>query len=206
MIDLDEESKSSSKNQEDKSSKKKKKDETKSNNPEPLTDKEKNTDSYKDFKKQYENKNITPPDEKSFSDQFKEDNIELSNEQFDNMDNIFDEEDNDEVYETLDDSDDVQNDDNSTDIIKLNEEISNINVFKKHMLEKGYKEVSNRFLAKNFAEASKPDEIYSVNVTINDGIITAITAYNQDNKIVNMPPSVIKVVKSDINESITPFI
>ena len=206
MIDLDEESKSSSKNQEDKSSKKKKKDETKSNNPEPLTDKEKNTDSYKDFKKQYENKNITPPDEKSFSDQFKEDNIELSNEQFDNMDNIFDEEDNDEVYETLDDSDDVQNDDSSTDIIKLNEEISNINVFKKHMLEKGYKEVSNRFLAKNFAEASKPDEIYSVNVTINDGIITAITAYNQDNKIVNMPPSIIKVVKSDINESITPFI
>lgn len=74
------------------------------------------------------------------------------------------------------------------------------------MFDKGYTELSNRFLEKDFAEAKNPDQIYSVNITINDGVITAITAYDRDNKLIAIPQSIITNVKNDINESMTAFI
>lgn len=112
------------------------------------------------------------------------------------------------IYETIDVNSSSNDKDESTktDIIKLNEEIDNINVFKKNMLIKGYTEVSNRFLTKNFAESTNPDDIYYVNITINDGIITAITAYDENNKVTNIPQSIINTVKNDISESLTAFI
>ena len=140
------------------------------------------TDSFKEFKRQYENKNIVPPDEKTFSDQFNEKQ---------DISQVFD---NEATIRPV------------TDIVKLNEEITNLNVFKQYMQSRGYVESSNRFFTKNFAESDDPNNIYSVNITINDGIVTAITAYDKNNKVTKMPDTIISIVKDDIHNAITSFI
>ena len=97
-------------------------------------------------------------------------------------------------------------DKSTSDIIKVDEDIDNIDLFKKHMLSKGYVSESNRFLTKNFAESKDPDFVYNVNITINQEKVTAITAYDQNNKVVNMPSAIIKQVKNDIEESLSTYI
>ena len=140
------------------------------------------TDSFKEFKRQYENKNIVPPDEKTFSDQFNEKQ---------------------DISQVFDNEATIRP---ATDIVKLNEEITNLNVFKQYMQSRGYVESSNRFFTKNFAESDDPNNIYSVNITINDGIVTAITAYDKNNKVTKMPDTIISIVKDDIHNAITSFI
>ena len=140
------------------------------------------TDSFKEFKRQYENKNIVPPDEKTFSDQFNEKQ---------------------DISQVFDNEATIRP---ATDIVKLNEEITNLNVFKQYMQSRGYVESSNRFFTKNFAESDNPNNIYSVNITINDGIVTAITAYDKNNKVTKMPDTIINIVKDDIHNAITSFI
>ena len=101
---------------------------------------------------------------------------------------------------------DRQDQDFTSDIIKMEEPIENINLFIKHMEKKGYELESSRFLIKNFAESTNTDIIYNINITINNEVITAITGYDQDNKVVTIPSSIIKVVQKDINDSIQEFI
>ena len=99
-----------------------------------------------------------------------------------------------------------EEDKTTSDIIKMDENIDNIDLFKKHMLSKGYVSESNRFLVKNFAESKDPDSVYNVNITINHEKVTAITAYDQKNKVVNIPSAIIKQVKNDIEESLSTYI
>lgn len=102
------------------------------------------------------------------------------------------------------DNDDDEN--NQSDIIKMDSEIDNINMFIKHMENKGYQFESSRFLTKKFAEASDEDYIYNINITISDEVVTAITAYDEDNKIVAIPSSISDVIKKDIDDSLKEYL
>ena len=65
-----------------------------------------------------------------------------------------------------------------------------------------YKEESNRFLTKNFAESFNPQIVYHINITINDEVLTAITGYDLNNHIVKTPDIIIDKVKNDINKAL----
>jgi len=93
-----------------------------------------------------------------------------------------------------------------SDIIKMDEEIDNINLFMKHMEKKGYQFESSRFLTKKFAESSDMDTIYNINITINNEVITAITGYDNNNKIIAVPDAIIATVQNDIQESLNQII
>ena len=93
-----------------------------------------------------------------------------------------------------------------SDIIKMNEEIDNINVFMKHMEQRNYQLESSRFLTKKFAEASDKDTIYNINITIDNETITAITGYDSNNKIITIPKSILNVVQADINKAMKQII
>ena len=98
------------------------------------------------------------------------------------------------------------NNDVSSDIIKMNEEIDNVDLFMKHMEQRGYQLESSRFLTKKFAEASNKENIYNINVTINNEVITAITGYDDNNKVITIPESILKVVQTDIDKALQQII
>ena len=104
------------------------------------------------------------------------------------------------------------NDDNSlnnhvqSDIIKMDEDIDNINLFIKHMEQRGYQLESSRFLTKKFAESSDVNTIYNINITINNEVITAITGYDDNNKVITIPEAIINTVKTDINKALQTII
>ena len=43
-------------------------------------------------------------------------------------------------------------------------------------------------------------DVYQVNITIDDEIVTAITGYNEDNKVVQLPDEIVEEVEEDITE------
>jgi len=69
------------------------------------------------------------------------------------------------------------------------------------MIQKDYKEFSERFLIKDF-KLEGEDDVYQVNITIDDEIVTAITGYNEDNKVVQLPDEIVEEVEEDIENSI----
>ena len=137
------------------------------------------------------------------------DNIENNNI---NTNNIKDTDNNIDINTDINESVVQIDDDNlsdgkaQSDIIKMDEEIDNINLFMKHMEKRGYQFESSRFLTKKFAESSDMDTIYNINITINNEIITAITGYDSNNKIITVPNSIITTVQKDIQESLKQII
>ena len=89
-----------------------------------------------------------------------------------------------------------------SDIIKMDETIDNVNLFIKHMEQRGYQLESSRFLTKKFAESSDINTIYNINITINNEVITAITGYDDNNKVITIPKAIINTVKNDINKAL----
>lgn len=111
-----------------------------------------------------------------------------------------------QINDNMTDDNILSNDKNQSDIIKIDEEINNINLFMKHMEQRGYQLESSRFLTKKFAESSDIDTIYNINITINNEVITAITGYDSNNKIITIPNSIITTVQNDIQEALKQII
>lgn len=111
-----------------------------------------------------------------------------------------------QINDNMADDNILSNDKNQSDIIKIDEEIDNINLFMKHMEQRGYQLESSRFLTKKFAESSDIDTIYNINITINNEVITAITGYDSNNKIITIPNSIITIVQNDIQEALKQII
>ena len=107
-----------------------------------------------------------------------------------------------QINDNMTDDNILSNDKNQSDIIKIDEEIDNINLFMKHMEQRGYQLESSRFLTKKFAESSDIDTIYNINITINNEVITAITGYDDNNKVITIPKAIINTVKNDINKAL----
>lgn len=113
--------------------------------------------------------------------------------------------DNDNIENITINSDELfsnEQDDIKSSIVKMDEDIDNINIFIKHMKDKGYASELNRFLTKNFAESTDIKNVYHINITIDNEIITAITGYNKNNKIVNIPQAILETVQKDIQNSL----
>lgn len=91
-------------------------------------------------------------------------------------------------------------------VIKMAEDIDNIDLFLKHMTNNGYKLSANRFLHKNFAESINVKQIYHINITINNEQITAIIAYDNKHKIVQIPKAILQTVQEDINNALVKYI
>lgn len=70
------------------------------------------------------------------------------------------------------------------------------------MESKGYKELSDRFLTKDFATENDKKNIYHINITIDNEIITAITGYNSEDEVVAIPDTIVEAVQEDIDESL----
>ena len=71
--------------------------------------------------------------------------------------------------------------------------------------EKGYTDKSNRFLSKKFALSSDKNNIYNINVSIDNEIVTSIIGYDNNNKLVTVPSEIINQVKNDISDSLLEF-
>lgn len=132
-----------------------------------------------------------------------EEELKLQEHPFDNENLISEEEQ--QLAESLEDDDLLKNE-RTSDIIKMDLEIDNMDLFIKHMESKDYQLESSRFLTKKFAEASDTDTIYSIVITVNNETITAITGYDMDDKVVTIPDAIKKVVKTDINDALRSFI
>ena len=70
------------------------------------------------------------------------------------------------------------------------------------MANKGYKELSDRFLVKDFATEDDKKDVYHINITIDNEIVTAITGYNDEEEVVAVPDLIIEAVQDDIDESL----
>lgn len=88
----------------------------------------------------------------------------------------------------------------------MNEDIDNIDLFLKHMINNGYALSANRFLHKNFAESTNIKQIYHINISINNEQITAITGYDAKHKIIQIPKAILQTVQEDINNALTKYI
>ena len=140
-------------------------------------------------------------DEENNEDENEE--LKLQEHPFDNENLISEEEQ--QLAESLE-NDDLLKNERTSDIIKMDLEIDNMDLFIKHMESKDYQLESSRFLTKKFAEASDTDTIYSIVITVNNETITAITGYDMDDKVVTIPDAIKKVVKTDINDALRSFI
>ena len=140
-------------------------------------------------------------DEENNEDENEE--LKLQEHPFDNENLISEEEQ--QLAENLE-NDDLLRNERTSDIIKMDLEIDNMDLFIKHMESKDYQLESSRFLTKKFAEASDTDTVYSIVITVNNETITAITGYDMDDKVVTIPDAIKKVVKKDINDALRSFI
>ncbi|MFW6015123.1 MAG: hypothetical protein ACOCRK_01645 [bacterium] len=74
---------------------------------------------------------------------------------------------------------------------KLNLQIQNLDNFEDKMENLGYKQVSKRFLVKNFNGIE-------INITRNKNEVQSITAYKK-NEVVEIPQNILNQVKNEIN-------
>lgn len=142
-------------------------------------------------------------DEKNKDDEENDEELKLQEHPFDNENLISEEEQ--QLAKSFEDDDLLKNE-RTSDIIKMDLEIDNMDLFIKHMESKDYQLESSRFLTKKFAEASDTDTVYSIVITVNNETITAITGYDMDDKVVTIPDAIKKAVKTDINDALQSFI
>lgn len=81
----------------------------------------------------------------------------------------------------------------SNKILTINIPIINSQNFNNNMYEKGYTDFTQDFLIKKF-------ENVTVNITRNNKEIAALTGYDEDQNMVNIPNDIFELVKQDINE------
>ncbi len=79
-------------------------------------------------------------------------------------------------------------------IVVENIAISNINSFNENMHQKGYSDFTNNFLIKQFNDIQ-------INITKEQERISAITGYNAENEIIDIPQDILDIVHNDIEES-----
>ena len=79
-------------------------------------------------------------------------------------------------------------------IITENIPINNISTFNNNMYQKGYSDLTNNFLVKQFNDIE-------INITKSDNNISAITGYDNEHNVIDIPEDVLQMVRQDINES-----
>lgn len=79
-------------------------------------------------------------------------------------------------------------------IITENIPINNIETFNNNMYQKGYSDLTNNFLIKEF------DNI-EINITRSNDNVSAITGYDNEHNIVDIPNDILNIVQNDIFES-----
>ena len=69
------------------------------------------------------------------------------------------------------------------------------------MLQRKYRELGTRFLTKNYFDMDS-GEMIQVNITIENEMIVALTAYRDDDDIIEFPETILEQAMKDIEDSL----